>query len=146
MSSSLAPSSSDHAGPAALRRMLASQRIAIVGLSDDPARPSHGVAAYLASIGKTVVPVNPSATTVMGLKSYAALEDIPGKIDLVDVFRRPEFCPDIVRSAIRIGAAGVWLQLGVISDPAMALALEAGLDFAQNRCLKVEHMMAQNRD
>ena len=76
----------------------------------------------------------------MGLKSYATLEDVPGPIDVVDVFRRPEFCPDVVRSAVKIGAKGVWLQSGIVSAQAEAIAREAGIDFVQDRCLKIEHM------
>lgn len=128
---------------AALRRMLSARRIAIVGLSDDPSRPSFGVAGYLRSVGREIIPVNPNYPTVMGLKSYAALEQVPGPVDLVDVFRRSEFCPDIVRSAVAIGAKGVWLQSGVVSDEAAAIAQSAGLDFVQDRCLKVELMMSQ---
>src|SRR4051794_38309444 len=79
-------------GEGALRRMLAGRRIAVVGLSDDPSRASHGVAAYLASVGKEIVPVNPNHATVMGMKCYPSLEDVPGAIDVVDVFRRAEFC------------------------------------------------------
>ena len=96
--------------------MLAGRRIAVVGLSDDPSRASYGVAAYLRSAGKEILPVNPNYATVMGLKCYARLEDVPGEIDVVDVFRRPEHCPDVVRSAVAVGAKGVWLQSGVVSE------------------------------
>src|ERR1700678_482331 len=125
---------------AALRRMLAGKRIAVVGLSDDPSRPSYGVAQYLRSAGKEIIPVNPTHPTVMGVKSYATLEEMPGPIDVVDVFRRPEFCPDVVRSAVKIGAKGVWLQSGIVSAEAEAIARDAGIDFVQDRCLKVELM------
>ena len=125
---------------AAVRRMLAAKRIAVVGLSDDPSRASYGVAAYLRSAGKEIIPVNPNCATVMGLKCYPSLEQVPGPVDLVDVFRRPEYCPDVVRSAVGIGAKGVWLQSGVVSDEAEEIARRAGIDFVQDRCLKVDHM------
>ena len=125
---------------AVIRRMLTGKRIAVVGLSDDPTRPSHDVASYLRSIGKEVIPVNPNHRTVLGLKCYATLEAVPGAIDVVDVFRRPEFCAEVVRSAIAAGARGVWLQSGIVSREAERLAAEAGIDFVQDRCLKVEHV------
>ena len=125
---------------AAVRRMLAAKRIAVVGLSDDPSRPSHDVARYLQSVGKEIIPVNPNHAKVMGLKCYASLGAVPGPVDVVDVFRRPEFCAEVVREAIAAGAKGVWLQTGIVSDEAERLAAEAGIDFVQDRCLKVEHM------
>lgn len=124
----------------AIERMLAAQRIAVVGLSDDPSRPSYGVAAYLARAGKDVLPVNPKYQQVMGRRCFAALEDIPDAIDLVNIFRRPEHCPDVVRSAIAVNAKGVWLQSGIVSPESEQLAREAGLDFVQDRCLKIELM------
>src|SRR5688500_15139274 len=84
-------------GAAIMRRLLAGKRIAVVGLSDDPMRPSYGVASYLQSVGKEVIPVNPNHRTVLGRRCYPSLEEVPGPIDVVDVFRRPEFCPDVVR-------------------------------------------------
>ena len=120
--------------------MLAGKRVAVVGLSDDPNRPSHDVATYLQSVGKEIIPVNPNHRTVLGLKCYPSLEAVPGTIDVVDVFRRPEFCADVVRSAVAVGARGVWLQTGITNREAERLAAEAGLDFVQDRCLKVEHM------
>ena len=123
----------------AIARMLGAGRIAIVGLSDDPGRPSYQIATYLQSEGYEVVPVNPTHATVMGLKSYPALKDVPGEVDVVNVFRRPEFCADVTRDAIAIGAKGVWLQSGVRSDEARRLAQAAGIDFVQDRCIMVEH-------
>jgi uncharacterized protein len=120
--------------------MLAAKRIAVVGLSDDPSRPSYGVASYLHSVGKEIIPVNPKRTSIMGIPCYARLEEIPGPVDVVDVFRRPEFCPDIVRSAVKIGAKGVWLQSGIVSEEAEAIAKQAGIDFVQDRCMKVDLM------
>ena len=91
-----------------------SRTIAVVGLSNKRARPSYGVSEYMQSAGYRIVPVNPGETEVLGEKAYARLEDIPEHIDIVDVFRRSEFVPEIVESAIRIGAGAVWLQEGVI--------------------------------
>ena len=124
----------------AVRRMLDARRIAVVGLSDDPSRPSYDVASYMKSAGKEILPVNPNHKTVMGLPCYPSLAAVPGPIDLVDVFRRPEFCADVVRDAIAAGAKGVWLQSGIRSEEAKRLAAQAGIDFVQDRCLKVEHM------
>lgn len=137
------PSTPEAAESAAVRRMLAGQRIAVVGLSDDPSRASFGVASYLRSAGKEIVPVNPNHATVMGLKCYSRLEDVPGPIDVVDVFRRPEYCADVVRSAVAVGAKGVWLQSGIVSDEARAIARRAGIDYVEDRCMKVDHMFAQ---
>jgi predicted CoA-binding protein len=123
-----------------MRRMLAARRIAIVGLSDDPSRPSYGVAGYLRSVGKEVVPVNPNHKSVMGITCYPSLADVPGRIDLVNVFRRPEHCAGVVEEAVAVGAKGVWLQSGITSVEGERLAREAGLDYVQNRCLMVEHM------
>ena len=123
----------------AIARMLGAGRIAVVGLSDDPSRPSYQIASYLMSEGYEVVPVNPTHATVMGLKSYPTLKDVPGEVDVVNVFRRPEFCADIARDAIAKGAKGVWLQSGVRNDEAKRLAQSAGIDFVQDRCIMVEH-------
>ena len=125
----------------AIARMLGAGRIAIVGLSDDPSRPSYQIASYLQGEGYEVVPVNPTHATVMGLKSYPSLKDVPGEVDVVNVFRRPEFCADVTRDAIAIGAKGVWLQSGVRNEEAKRLAQSAGIDFVQDRCIMVEHRM-----
>ena len=125
---------------AAISRMLAAKRVAVVGLSDDPSRPSHGVASYLASEGKEIIPVNPNHATVMGLTCYPSLEAIRGQVDVVDVFRRPEHCAEVVRAAVAAGAKGVWLQSGIVSREAERIARDAGIDFVQDRCMKVDHM------
>lgn len=96
------------------------------------------IAEYLLSHGREVVPVNPTCPRALGMPCYAKLEDIPGAIDLVNVFRRPEFCPDVVRSAIAIGAGGVWLQSGIISEESRKLAAAAKMPFVQDRCLMIE--------
>ncbi|HEY2588792.1 MAG TPA: CoA-binding protein [Tepidisphaeraceae bacterium] len=123
-----------------IRRLLAANRIAVVGLSDDPSRPSFRIASYLLSAGKQVIPVNPTHTSVLGLTCYPSLEAVPGPIELVDVFRRPEHCAEVVRSVIAVKARGVWLQSGIVNDEARALAAQAGIDFVQDRCIMVEHM------
>jgi predicted CoA-binding protein len=128
---------------AVIQRLLGAKRIAVVGLSDNPSRASYGVAAYLKSAGKEILPVNPNHQQVMGLKCYASLNQVPGPVDLVDVFRRPEYCPDVVRQAIEIGAKGVWLQSGIHSSESEAIAKKAGIDFVQDRCLLVEHMFGR---
>src|SRR5437870_3748403 len=100
---------------AVIRRILAGHRVAVVGLSDDPTRASHDVASYLRSAGKEIIPVNPNHQMVMGLRCYPSLEAVPGPIDVVNVFRRAEYCPDVVRSAVTVGAKAVWLQSGIVS-------------------------------
>ena len=135
------PSRGQGSDAEAMSRMLGAGRIAVVGFSDDPGRPSYQIASYLQSEGYQVVPVNPTHATVMGLKSYPTLKDVPGEVDLVNVFRRPEFCADITRDAIAIGAKGVWLQSGVRNEEARKLAQSAGIDFVQDRCIMVEHRM-----
>lgn len=124
---------------ALIGRMLSAGRIVIVGLSDDPSRPSHEIAQYLLSAGKRIVGVNPGHTTILGQPCYASLEDVPGAIETVDVFRRAEHCPDVVREAIAAGAKSVWLQSGIVSPEAERLARQAGIDFVQDRCIMVEH-------
>ncbi len=115
------------------------KRIAVVGLSDKPYRPSHGVAKLMHSEGYEVIPVNPNCVEVFGKKSYSSLLDVPGEVDLVDVFRRPEYVDEIVDQAIQIGAKSLWLQLGVINHPAAQKALDAGLDVVMDRCWAIEY-------
>jgi predicted CoA-binding protein len=113
--------------------------VAVVGLSPDPGRPSHGVARYLRRSGLRILPVNPNLTTWEGLPAYASLADVAEPVDIVDVFRRPEHVPAIARSAVDIGAGALWLQLGVISPSGASLAADGGLDVVMDRCLAVEH-------
>lgn len=113
--------------------------IAVVGLSSDPLRPSYDVAQFMQRHGYRIIPVNPKEVEVLGERCYSRLEDIPEKVDCVDVFRRPEFVPEIVDSAIAIGAKAVWLQLGITDDDAIARAQAAGLLAVQNRCLLIEY-------
>lgn len=127
----------------AITRMLKGKRIAVVGLSDNQSRTAHRVAEFLRSTGREVVPVNPNYEEVMGVRCYPTIASVPGNIDVVDVFRRAEFCDDVVRDAIEAGAGGVWLQSGIINDEARRLALEAGIDYVEDRCLMVEIMHAR---
>jgi uncharacterized protein len=116
-----------------------SRTIAVVGLSSNPMRPSNGVAAYLQRAGYRVIPVTPNESEVLGEKCYARLEDVPEKIDLVDIFRRPECVPEIVESAIRVGAKTVWMQEGVVNHQAAERARAAGLEVVMDRCTLKEH-------
>ena len=119
----------------------AKPRIAIVGASPNPARPSYGVLVDLQALGYDVVPVNPSAEEVAGLRCYASLRDAvaaTGPVDLVDVFRLPPACPEHAREAVEVEARCLWLQLGIASREAGLIAHEAGLAVVMNRCLAVE--------
>lgn len=116
-----------------------SRTIAVVGLSSKPWRPSHGVAEYLQKVGYRIIPVNPRESEVLGEKAYAALEDIPERVDIVNVFRRSEFVPEIVAAALRIGARAIWLQEGVVHEEAARQARQAGLVVVQDRCILKEH-------
>lgn len=113
--------------------------VAVVGLSNNPMRASHGVAQYLKSRGFKIYPVNPNETSVLGEPAFPDLESIDGPIDIVDVFRRPEFVPAIVDSAIRKGARAIWLQQGITHPEAEKQASDAGLLVVSDRCLYREH-------
>ena len=113
--------------------------IAVVGLSSNPIRPSHGVAAYMQRKGYRVIPVNPFETEVLGEKSYASLSDVPEKIDLVDIFRRSDEAGKAVDEAIEIGAKAVWLQEGVFDEAAVQRAEKAGLLVVMDLCWLKEH-------
>ena len=126
--------------PAILDLLRSSRTIAVVGLSSKKFRPSYGVAEYLQREGYRIIPVNPNETEVLGEKAYASLEEIPERIDIVDIFRRPEFVPPIVEAAIRIGAAAVWMQEGVVHEEAGRKAKEAGLAVIMDRCILKDHM------
>ena len=122
-----------------LRILTQYKRVAIVGLSANAFRPSHFVAIYLARQGFEIIPVNPKEKEILGRTSYPSLKDIPGPVDIVDVFRDPSAVPGIVEDAIAINAKVVWLQLGVIHEPAADKAREAGLTVVMDRCMKIEH-------
>ena len=115
------------------------RRIAVVGLSDRPDRPSYGVAEYLKRAGYDITPVNPTIDETLGLKAVGSLQDVPSPVEIVDVFRRAADVPPVVEDAIAVGAKVVWLQLGIVNEEAATRAREAGLVVVQDRCLKVEH-------
>ncbi len=117
-----------------------SHTIAVVGLSSKKFRPSYGVAEYMQKEGYRIIPVNPNETEVLGEKSYARIEDIPEHIDIVDIFRRPEFVGPLVDSAIQVGARAVWMQEGVVHEEAAQKARAAGLAVVMDRCILKEHM------
>ncbi|HUO28776.1 MAG TPA: CoA-binding protein [Bryobacteraceae bacterium] len=116
-----------------------SRTIAVVGLSGKRFRPSYGVAEYMQRHGYRIIPVNPSEASVLGEACYPDLESIPEPVDIVDIFRRPEFVPEIVEAAIRIRARAVWMQEGVVHDEAAARAEAAGLFVVMDRCILKEH-------
>jgi uncharacterized protein len=113
--------------------------IAVVGLSGRRFRPSYGVSEYMQSAGYRIIPVNPNESEVLGEKAYASLDEIPEPIDIVDIFRRPEFVPEIVDAAIRIGAKVIWMQEGVEHAEAAQKASAAGLTVIMDRCILKEH-------
>ena len=117
-----------------------SKTIAVVGLSPDPARASHGVARYLQAQGYRIIPVNPFVEEVLGEKSYPDLASIPEEVDVVDIFRRSKHVPAIVEAAIAKGARAVWMQEGIVHQEAAARAREAGLMVVMDRCMLKEHL------
>jgi predicted CoA-binding protein len=126
---------------ACLRELLQSAHtIAVVGLSSSRSRASYGVSQYLQSAGYRIIPVNPNEREVLGQKAYARLEDLPEKVDIVDIFRRSEFVSEVVDSAIAIGAKAIWMQEGVEDEQAAARAQKAGLLVVMDRCILKEHM------
>ncbi len=113
--------------------------IAVVGLSSDLERPSHSVAAYLKEHGYRIIPVNPNKVEVLGEKSYPGLGSVPEPVEVVQIFRRPEYVPEVVAEAIRIGAKAVWMQQGISHEPAAADARKAGILVVMDRCMRTEH-------
>jgi len=113
--------------------------IAIVGLSNNPERPSYQVGSYLKEKGYTIIPVNPNEKVILSETSYPDLSSIPVHVDVVDIFRRSEDVPPIVAEAVKIGAAAVWMQEGVINEEAAASARKAGLKVVMDKCMKKEH-------
>jgi hypothetical protein len=124
--------------------LAAYRTIAVVGLSSSPWRPSFAVSEYMKSRGYTIIPVNPNESSVLGEQSLVSLEDLAFPVDIVNVFRRSEYVPDVVRSAIAIGARVLWLQEGVVHSEAERRAREAGLEVVSNRCILKEHMAAES--
>ncbi len=120
--------------------------IAVVGLSSDPMRPSFGVSQYMQRQGYRIIPVNPNESSVLGEKAYGSLSEVPEKIDLVDVFRRPEFVPDVVEETIRLKIPALWLQEGVIHEAAAKRARDAGITVIMDRCILKEHRARRLRE
>ena len=131
------------ADPADIEAILKMKRIAVVGLSSDPTRPSYDVARYLQRQGYTIIPVNPNEAEVLGEKAYPSLSAIPEPPEVVAVFRRPEHAGPVVDEAAQVGAKAVWLQLGVVNEEAARKAREAGMLVVMDRCMKVEHRMSR---
>ena len=123
-----------------------SKTIAVVGLSDDPSRPSNEVAAYLQSQGYEVIPVNPRATEVLGAVCYPDLHAIPTPVDVVDVFRRSEHVVPIARAAVEIGAKALWLQDGVVNEEAAEIARSGGLAVVMDDCMLRRHALLKRQD
>jgi len=115
-----------------------SKTVAVVGLSDKTDRPSHVVARYLREKGYRIIPVNPNVLAVMGETSYGSLSEIPGKIDLVDVFRRSEYVPEIAEEAIRVGAKFFWMQENVVNEQARKKLVDAGIPVVMDHCMMKE--------
>ncbi len=113
--------------------------IAVVGLSDQPDRPSHYVSQYMLANGYEIIPVNPAASTILGRPAFPDLNSIPGPVDMVNIFRRPEAVPAIVDEALAIGAKSIWMQEGVIHEQAADKARQAGVKVIMDRCLLKEH-------
>ena len=135
----LLPAGAETGANAILEILKKYKTIAVVGLSSNPMRPSFGVTEYMQSAGYRIIPVNPNETEVLGEKSYAQLEDVQEKIEIVNVFRRAENVPPVVESAIRIGAKVVWMQLGIENERAAEKARAAGLTVVEDACIFVEH-------
>ena len=114
--------------------------IAVVGLSSHPWRASYSVSRYMQNAGYRIIPVNPLETEVLSEKAYPTLDEVPEPFEIVDIFRRPEYVPDIVEAAIRRGARVVWMQLGVVNEAAAARARAAGLEVVMDRCILQDHM------
>ncbi len=113
--------------------------IAVVGLSDSPLRPSYGVTAYMQGQGYRIIPVNPQIESCLGEKAYASLLDVPEKIDIVNIFRRPEFVEEIVDEAIQLKVPAIWMQEDVIHEKAAEKARQAGIFVVMDRCILKEH-------
>ncbi len=127
-------------GDEEIKQLMASaKKIAVVGLSRDPNKDSYRVAKYLQDHGYKIIPVNPTISDVLGEKAYPSLKEVPGPVDIVDVFRRPEDVPPIAEAAAGIKARALWMQLGIVNEDAAKTAADAGLKVVMDRCLKVEH-------
>jgi predicted CoA-binding protein len=128
--------------PHTIRDLLQAQTIAVIGLSDDPGKPSHYVSAHMQQIGHRILPVNPALAEVLGERSYASLADLPVKPDLVNVFRLPKFIPGIVDEMIALKLSALWVQQGIIHLEAAAKAEVHGIRVVMDRCIMVESRIA----
>ena len=126
--------------PVAIAKILSMKTVAVVGISDNPERPSFGVAKYLMEHGYDVVPVNPAISGWLGKKSFPDLPAVLQKVEVVDIFRKSDAVPELVEQALKIGAKAVWMQEGVIHEEAARRAEAAGLLVVMDRCLMKEHM------
>ncbi len=131
--------------PDIIRKVLTWRNVAIVGLSANELRASNFVGRYLQIRGYNVIPVNPRESIILGETCYASLAEVPEPVDTVDVFRQPEAAPAIAREAVAIGAKCLWMQFGVISEEAAAIAEAGGLDVVMDKCMKVEHARYMGR-
>ena len=124
--------------PAVIEDLLKAKTIAVVGMSDDPGKPSYYVPAYMQRMGCKIFPVNPSIESALGEKAYASLAELPEKPDLVNVFRLPKYIPAIVDEMIALGLGAIWVQLGIMHEEAAAKAEAAGIKVVMDRCIIVE--------
>ncbi|GIF04871.1 CoA-binding protein [Actinoplanes siamensis] len=130
----------NHQDVTTIQRLLHTARtVAVVGLSGNELRASHFVGYYLKRHGYQVIPVNPRETEILGERSYPSLSEIPGHVDIVNVFRAPSALPEIAREAVAIGAGALWCQFGVLDDEGFRIATDGGLPVVADRCLKIEH-------
>ncbi len=127
-----------------IESILKYRNIAVVGISDDPGRPSYDVASFMEAHGYNIIPVNPNLTVWRGKKCYPDLLSIPDKVDVVDIFRRPEAIPPIADEAIKIKIAAIWMQLGIVNEEAAAKARAAGIEVVMDRCMKIEYRRLKN--
>jgi uncharacterized protein len=132
----------DSHSPSDIRKILELQNIAVVGMSNTEGRPANFVPKYLIENGYNVIPVNPTTTEVLGRKTYPKVSDVPGQVDIIDVFRRLEDVPPVVDDAIKKkGIKVIWMQSGIYNKDAERKAKENGIDVVYNRCMKVEHSL-----
>ena len=133
---------SDSYSPSEIREVLRMKNVAVVGMSNTEGKPANFVPKYLIENGYNVIPVNPTTTEVLGRKTYPKVSDVPGQVDIVDVFRRSEDVPPVVDDAIKKkGTKVIWMQSGIYNQEAEIKAKEYGIDVVYNRCMKVEHSM-----
>jgi predicted CoA-binding protein len=134
-----------------IKQIFSFKNIAVVGMSDNPEKPSNRVPAYLMKQGYKIIPINPTKDEIMGLKSYKSLLDVEDEIDIVDVFRRPEYAVEVVKEAIerkkkRGDIKAIWLQEGIVNDEAKKLAEENGLLFIQDKCMFKEYLRLKGEE